>query len=159
MAILKPGFDVNTAKDEIKTALVEMTEDGSPVFNPNNVTGGRDMKLSAYRGLSAIVDMGDTQKIINLPGGQRYGEHQGFILLLKAGDTEEIIDEINETARLIQVMVKHGFHDTPGLKVEISSSAPFQRRTIRLGEGQVKPIKHSSLLITLDIEIADVKGG
>jgi sporulation-control protein spo0M len=154
---LKKGYDVNGAKDAIIAKLYTLTDDdGNIVFPTGSILHGREGKLSLYKGLTCLFGIGDTKSITpgmrNVPS---WGLHEAGLVVLEPGETDEVIEHINDLSRLIPLFIEENkTMDETGLQVTLPTSNPILRRSFTINGKTNKPVKCTGCLVNLDVEIA-----
>lgn len=154
---LKKGFDINGATDAILTKLYTMTDDSDEIIFPTGtIHYGREGKLSLHRGLTGLFGIGDTKEII--PGMRNtpvWGRHEAGLVVLEPGETDTVIDHINELSRLIPIFIEENpTMDETGLRVELPDTTPILRRSFNIKGKTKKPIKCTGCLFDLTVMIA-----
>lgn len=154
---LKKGFDVNGARTAILTKLYTLTDDDDEiVFPENSIMYGREGKLSLHRGLTGLFGIGDTKKVISgLRNDPTWGEHEAGLIVLLPGETDEVIDRINDISRIVPVFIEENpTMDETGLKVLLPDTNPVLRRTFNIKTKTKKPIKCTGCMFDLGVFIA-----
>ena len=154
---LKKGYDINGAKDAIIAKLYTLTDDdGSVIFPTGSIYHGREGKLALYKGLTCLFGIGDTKMITPaLRNTPSWGTHEAGLVIMEPGETDTVIEHINELSRLIPIFIEENpAMGEIGLNVTLTESNPILRRSFTIKGKTNKPVKCTGCLVNLDVNIA-----
>jgi hypothetical protein len=167
LTTLKPGYDVDTAEDNMVTQFYslnfdkdEITDPDVPLFDDNRILQGNVKNVTFQSGQVGIFDIGDQIEVEEALRGQpEWGVYDAFLWVIVPGDNRSSKTKRNEIIRIIRLSVDNGSFDYEDFHVEMAEKNSETRMSVSFDKKDIEPEQKNwnhSAMLKFTVKIAKV---